>query len=158
MIRPANQQDTKAITALLIRCAEVMSQRGMHHWLGVYDEQSVSQNLTKKQVYVLEENDSIVGCVALGTKPADYYQDCWPDAPIADYYLTQLAVMPEAQGSGHGKELMLFCINQVGNARLQLDAVDHYPALLQFYQNLGFKIISTGIGLGDKRHLFSNKD
>lgn len=156
-IRPATRHDTAAITDLLVRCAQAMNEQGMQHWLGVYDEQAVAQNLSDKQVYVLEVDASIVGCIALGTEAAAYYQDCWPDAPPADYYITQLAVSPSSQGQGYGKTLMHYCLSQLGNKRIQLDAVDHYPALLQFYRNLGFEIIATGIGLGDKRHLFLYK-
>jgi hypothetical protein len=50
---------------------------------------------------------------------------------------------------------MQYCLGIVGDASLQLDTVDHYPALIRFYQSLGFEIIATGIGLGDKRHLLA---
>jgi N-acetylglutamate synthase-like GNAT family acetyltransferase len=153
-IRTANENDIPAITQLLVACAQDMSERGMKHWLGVYDQSGVSNNLRQKQVYVLEHKAQIQGCIALGTQPADYYTDCWPDAPRAAFYITQLAVSPDAQGQGFGKRLMQHCIDKVGTASLQLDAVDHYPALCTFYQRLGFEIIATGVGLGDKRHLF----
>lgn len=155
IIRLAKASDISAITALLQSCARSMSLQGMHHWLDVYDEQSVQHNLNNKTVYVLVSDQNILGCIALGTEKADYYQDCWPQAPQADFYITQLAVSPAAQGKGYGKQLMQHCIEAIGEASLQLDAVDHYPALLRFYQSLGFSIIATGIGLGDRRHLFS---
>lgn len=154
VIRPALSSDITAITELLINCAEAMSQQNMHHWLGVYDTASVAQNMQNKDVFVLEQDGELLGCIALGTEKADYYQDCWPDAPEAEYYITQLAVSPSAQGKGYGKKLMRFCINKAGNASLQLDAVAHYPALLDFYRSLGFEMIASGVGLGDKRHLF----
>lgn len=154
-IRPATVSDVAAITTLLQSCARSMSDQGMHHWLGVYDEDSVKANLSDKQVFVLESDNAILGCIALGTEKAEYYSDCWPQAPEADFYITQLAVSPADQGKGYGRQLMQYCINRVGNAVIQLDAVDHYPALITFYQSLGFSIIETGIGLGDKRHLFS---
>jgi ribosomal protein S18 acetylase RimI-like enzyme len=154
-IRKAHKADIAAITELLQRCAEAMSDQGMHHWLGVYDEASVAVNLDKKSVYVLEKDQHLLGCIALGRHKADYYQDCWPEAPEADFYITQLAVDPDVQGNGYGKQLMQYCLGIVGDASLQLDAVDHYPALIRFYQSLGFEIIATGIGLGDKRHLLA---
>lgn len=154
-IRPATVSDVAAIKTLLQSCARSMSDQGMHHWLGVYDEDSVKANLSNKQVFVLESDNAILGCIALGTEKAEYYSDCWPQAPEADFYITQLAVSPADQGKGYGRQLMQYCINRVGNAVIQLDAVDHYPALITFYQSLGFSIIETGIGLGDKRHLFS---
>jgi ribosomal protein S18 acetylase RimI-like enzyme len=153
VIRQANMDDTAAMVALLQSCAQAMSDQGMHHWLGVYDDTAVITNLQQKTVYVLELNSQIQGCIALGTQKADYYQHCWPDAPAADYYITQLAVSPAAQGKGYGKKLMQFCMEKVHPATIQLDAVDHYPALIRFYKSLGFQIIATGIGLGDKRHL-----
>jgi ribosomal protein S18 acetylase RimI-like enzyme len=139
----------------LTHCAEALSQQGMHHWLDVYDKEEVRSNLATKRIYVLEQNECIIGCVALGTEKAAYYAQCWPDAPEADYYITQLAVDPRWQGEGFGQLLMAHCMRFVGEAHLQLDAVDHYPALLDFYKKLGFRIIATGIGLGDKRHLFT---
>lgn len=157
VIRRANLDDVSALTALLESCAASMSDRGMHHWLGVYDETSVASNLNSKTVFVLETEHELVACVALGTEAAEYYSSCWPDAPKADFYITQLAVRPDKQGSGYGKQLVKHCLNQIGQHTLQLDAVDHYPALLAFYQALGFEIIATGIGLGDKRHLFRFK-
>jgi ribosomal protein S18 acetylase RimI-like enzyme len=154
-IRPAVADDVAAITDLLQACAQSMSDQGMHHWLGVYDEVSVAANLNSKSVFVLESEEHILGCIALGQQKADYYQDCWPRAPEADFYITQLAVSPAAQGRGYGKKLMQHCLDIIGKAPLQLDAVDHYPALIRFYQRLGFQIIATGIGLGDKRHLLA---
>lgn len=154
IIRRATSHDVPELVALLQACAANMSNQGMHHWLGVYDETIVTDNLASKTVFVLESNAELLACIALGTESADYYQDCWPDAPKADYYITQLAVRPDSQGSGYGKQLVQFCLKQVGHHSLQLDAVDHYPALLNFYQSMGFEIIATGIGLGDKRHLF----
>lgn len=154
-IRQAQQADITGITQLLNRCADHMHQHGMSHWLGVYDESSVRENTLTKQVYVLEKDAQILGCIAMGAKKAGYYDACWPTAPEADIYITQLAVSPEVQGSGYGKLLMEFCLNKIQDESVQLDAVDHYPALLKFYKNLGFHIIATGIGLGDKRHLFT---
>lgn len=157
VIRTADLQDVPALVLLLQDCAATMSEQGMHHWLGVYDKVSVAKNLKDKTVFVMECKKELVACVALGTKPADYYQDCWPDAPQADFYITQLAVRPDRQGSGFGKRLIQHCLEQIGQHSLQLDAVDHYPALLAFYQSLNFEIIASGIGLGDKRHLFRYK-
>lgn len=154
-IRKAEQKDISNITDLLIRCAIDMQQQGMSHWLGVYDNEAVKQNLLTKQVYVLEKDEQILGCIAMGTEKASYYDDCWPEAPDAEIYITQLAVSPEKQGAGYGKQLMQFCLNRLQDKTVQLDAVDHYPALLKFYKNLGFQIIATGVGLGDKRHLFT---
>lgn len=157
VIRQATSQDVPAMVSLLQACATAMSAQGMHHWLDVYDETSVAENLDSKTVFVLENDNQLVACVALGTEPADYYQACWPDAPKADFYITQLAVRPDQQGSGLGKKLIQHCLKQVGEQSLQLDAVDHYPALLRFYKSLGFEIIASGVGLGDKRHLFRYK-
>jgi ribosomal protein S18 acetylase RimI-like enzyme len=152
-IRRVSKADIPAMTTLLVHCAESMHQQGMSHWLNVYDVESVSQNLREKEVYVAEANDEVIGCIALGSEQASYYQDCWPDAPTVDVYITQLAVSPNHQGQGIGLSLMRFCMDKSIGKSILLDAVDHYPALIQFYQKLGFKIIRTGIGLGDKRHL-----
>jgi predicted N-acetyltransferase YhbS len=150
----ATEADIPAIVSLLQHCAEHMHQQGMSHWLGVYDLDSVSANLAHKSVYVAKKDHQIVGCIAVNEQPSDYYAECWPDAPKADFYITQLAVSPSLQQQGIGKFLMQEAIKRLPCGKLQLDAVDHYPALLAFYKNLGFEIIRSGIGLGDKRHLF----
>lgn len=154
-IKPANLPDAASLVALLQRCAEHMHQQGMSHWLGVYDAQSVAANLAGKQVYKLVIDNRIAGCIALSQQPSDYYRECWPQAPAADYYITQLAVDPDFQGQGLGQALVHFCLRQTRGAQIQLDAVAHYPALLKFYQQLGFEIIAEGVGLGDYRYLFT---
>lgn len=153
-IQLACQQDVSQLVAMLTACATHMDQLGMSHWLGVYDAASVRQNLLQKSVYVLKQNSQIIGCVALGIRPADYYVDCWPNAPEADFYLTQLAVHPDYQQAGYGQLLLQHCLNLVGTRTLHLDAVAHYPELLNFYRRAGFIQIAEGIGLGDLRCLF----
>lgn len=152
----ASITDITALNHLLNQCADAMATQGMRHWLRVYDEPAVAKNLQKKSVYTLRDKQQIVACVALSNEPADYYADCWPAAPKADYYLTMLAVTPDCQQRGFGKLMVQFCQQQVPTGQtLQLDAVAHYPALLDFYHRLGFQQIHEGIGLGDKRCLFS---
>jgi len=150
----ACRNDVPALVSLLNQCADHMHRQGMSHWLNVYDEQSVKHNVLQKTVYVLKQKSQIIGCVALGLQPADYYADCWPQASAADFYLTQLAVHPQHQQSGYGQFLLQHCLELIGGQTLQLDAVAHYPELLNFYQKSGFKQIAQGIGLGDHRFLF----
>lgn len=154
-ITPAERNDLAPLVDLLQRCARHMHQQGMSHWLGVYDNQSVQANLEQKQVFKLTKDRRIAGCIALSRTPSAYYQECWPQAPHADYYITQLAVDPDFQGQGLGQQLMLFCLQKTRGSQIQLDAVAHYPALLRFYRQLEFEIIAEGIGLGDYRYLFS---
>jgi len=153
-ISQARPEDSEALYRLLNDCANAMHQQGMSHWLNVYDVASVTDNLQQKHVFKLVKDTQLIGCVALATHQADYYADCWPDAPQADWYLTQLAVSPAFQGEGWGQYLVQFCIERVFPQKLQLDAVAHYPALLSFYKKLGFQQIAEGVGLGDKRFLF----
>ena len=71
-IQLACEQDIPALVTLLTECANHMHQQGMSHWLNVYDEASVRQNLLQKTVYVIKQDCRVIGCVALGLKPADY--------------------------------------------------------------------------------------
>ncbi|HET8807556.1 MAG TPA: GNAT family N-acetyltransferase [Methylophaga sp.] len=156
MIEAANSADIDALNILLNQCASAMASQGMRHWLGVYDKQSVTTNVQQKTVFTLRDKQRIVACVALASAPAGYYADCWPEAPKADCYLTMLAVSPDYQQQGLGKLMVQYCQRQIpAGQTLQLDAVAHYPALLDFYRQLGFQQIADGIGLGDKRYLFS---
>lgn len=154
VIEKATLIDSPPLLSLLNTCTQAMHQQGMSHWLNVYDVDSVNANLQQKKVFKLIKEDMLIGCVALATQPADYYAACWPDAPPADWYLTQLAVLPAFQGEGWGQCLVQYCIEQVHPQKLQLDAVAHYPALLAFYKKLGFRQVAEGIGLGDRRFLF----
>ena len=157
-IQLACQIDIPDLVSLLNHCARDMHQQGMSHWLNVYDEQSVKQNLLQKTVYVLKQKSQLIGCVALGVQPASYYTDCWPQAPDADFYLTQLAIHQQHQQSGYGRFLLQYCLELTEGRTLQLDAVAHYPELLKFYRQSGFKQIAEGIGLGDRRYLFEYGD
>ena len=156
MIRPANISDTEALFQLLNQCAQALAEQGMRHWLGVYSLEAILNNLNIKKVLVLEQDHTIVGCIALSNVAADYYQRCWPQADKADIYISQFAIAPDKQKQGLGKQLINYCLRDLpAHHTVQLDAIAHYPALLDFYHRLGFRIIATGIGLGDKRHLFT---
>ena len=156
VIDVASEHDSEALYTLLNQCAEAMAAEGMQHWLGVYSKQAIIDNLQQKDVYLLRRDTELLGCVALSENPADYYAECWPQAPAANFYLTQLAVAPHYQSQGLGKFLVQFCQQQIPSGKsLQLDAVAHYPALLAFYRQLGFQQIAEGVGLGDKRFLFT---
>lgn len=156
VIDVADEQDGEALHILLNQCTDAMAAQGMQHWLGVYSKQAIIDNLQQKDVYLLRRDNALLGCVALSENPADYYADCWPQAPAANFYLTQLAVAPHYQSQGLGKFLVQFCQQQIPSGKtLQLDAVAHYPVLLAFYLQLGFQQIAEGVGLGDKRFLFT---
>ena len=152
----ASTDDIDALNSLLNHCAMDMAAQGMTHWLDVYDTKTITENLQQKTVYTLRRHQQIIACVALSKSAANYYEDCWPAAPVADYYLTMLAVSPNFRQLGLGKLMVQFCQQQIPRGQvLQLDAVAHYPALLAFYRKLGFQKIHEGIGLRDKRYLFS---
>lgn len=156
-IRHGQPRDRDDLVALLGQCTAALSRRGMHHWRGVYDDAAVSENLRAKQVYLLERDGELVGCVAIGRNRPDYYDDCWPHAPEASYYLGQLAVHPAHQKRGYGALLVRHCLQLTTPSSVQLDAVAHYPALQEFYVRLGFQRIASGFALGDYRYLYTNR-
>ena len=83
--------------------------------------------------YVYEEDDTIIGCI---------FAICKISGSKKELYINEMAVVPERQGQGIGRQLLnevLDYSREAGLAGVVLYTSEYAPAF-KFYENNGFKL------------------
>jgi GNAT superfamily N-acetyltransferase len=145
-VRLAADADAESIRAIHAAVAEeVTSRLGQGYWSKQPKLERVREAIQKSNttVYVLEDDQHVIGTVTVSTKPAHFWRKrIWrePDAPALCVY--GLAVLPERYRTGAGTQLMRFCeslARNVGLRYVRLDAFEANPASNGFYLSLGYE-------------------
>ncbi len=147
-IRKCTKEDIVATGAFYDRVVEYLDAHiNYPKWVYKgYPSEPYASFMTDEGVqYICLENERIVGAFVLNTDPeADYKKGDW-SANLSDgeyMVIHALAVDPDCQGSGIGKEILNYCINmakQSGFKAIRLDIVpDNIPAQ-RLYEGFGFR-------------------
>ena len=90
-------------------------------------------NQNKFVGYVYEEENAIIGCI---------FSLCKISGSKKEIYINEMAVLPERQGQGIGKQLLNAVLDyskEMGFAGVVLYTSEYAPAF-KFYENNGFKL------------------
>ncbi|UFT99803.1 GNAT family N-acetyltransferase [Radiobacillus kanasensis] len=101
MIRLAELKDLPAIMEVVSASVEVMNGQGNFQWDNTYPlAENFQGDLDKQELYVYEEDEHVLGAVAISEKEhSEYHEISWSsDAPAIT--TKRLAVHPEARGKG----------------------------------------------------------
>ena len=145
MIRKATDSDIEQVYSLLLSCADWVSQKGYHHWLGAIKKDKLTENIANQIVYVLEDDETILGTVTLFPNEPEYARGVWNDDKRC-LYISKLATLPTSQGKGHASALLKFTEDLAKRRNikiLRLDCVSNYPQLNEYYLKRGFVYIAS---------------
>lgn len=133
MIRRMKKEDLK-------QCGEIYAKAfPMEYWGIDWNPDNACEYLTdffeqRKFVgYVYEEEDTIIGCL---------FALCKISGSKNEIYINEMAVLPEIQGQGIGKQLLQAVLdysNEAGLAGVVLYTSEYAPAS-KFYEKNGFKL------------------
>ncbi|WP_321935837.1 GNAT family N-acetyltransferase [Paraburkholderia sp. J8-2] len=102
-----------------------------------FSENWVRNNVSEKEVYVVEMEGTLVGAFSLVLDEDNHWG---PQAPVAGY-VHGLSVRKDFNGRGLGSFMLDWCANQVSglNRRfVRLDCAIHNAKLCAWYESLGF--------------------
>lgn len=142
-IKKAETTDSATIYKILSLCGEHLATNlGLTHWFPPYPKEFIEKNILERDVYLVYENEEIIGTFTLGITPvANYDLTRWQNPSSKAMYLNRLAILPSLQGNGLGN----WCMEQIeaiacqnGCKALRFDAINH-PKLLTFYKKLGYQ-------------------
>lgn len=113
MIRKATEEDIDLILYITKQCAFNMMDRGIYQWNETYPNRWAFENDIKcDELYVLELNNAIVGCIMVSTlKDEEYVPIKWLTTNDSAVYIHRLAIQPKYQGKGYAQRLMDFAEN-----------------------------------------------
>src|SRR5690606_23747657 len=110
MIRLAKISEIPNILNITRACAKSMMDQGIFQWNEHYpSEEAFRKDIGRKELYVLEENDQLIGTIVLSTLMDEEYDPIgWSVPNNNNMYIHRLAVHPQEQKKGYAKVLMDF--------------------------------------------------
>lgn len=143
-IRSATLTDIDSILKMTKACALYMMQNKIFQWNENYpNRKAFEHDISKKELFVLENNEEIVGSIVISTHMDEEYKSinwCTPDGNNA--YIHRLAVHPKYQGKGYAQQLMTFAENHAienNYASIRLDTFSRNKKNQKFYELRGYK-------------------
>ena len=139
----ASQADAARIAAL--RCAtaaHLAATFGKGHWSHMVTERAVSRDLKTSRILVVRRGPLIVATMTLGTKKPWAIDLAYFTTVPRALYLHAMAVAPEFQRQGIGRDLVrqaLAVARAFPSQAIRLDAYDAPAGAGGFYARLGFR-------------------
>jgi GNAT superfamily N-acetyltransferase len=144
-IATATADDAAAIAGVRNAAAEGLTRLyGRGHWSGVTTEQGVLRGINTSRVLVARSGDTIVGTLRLATKKPWAIDPAFFADSRRPLYLVDMAVAPEAQRRGTGRELLNAAVRTAEGWKadaIRLDAYDHAAGAGTFYEKCGFEAV-----------------
>ena len=144
MIRKATPSDLDSIKQLTEACAVAMQQRNIFQWNEHYpSRERLEKDIELQELYVLEEEEELLGIVALTpTMDDEYVPIKWLTPGGNNIYVHRLATHPAIWGSGYGQELMDFAedfARENNYQSVRLDTFSLNRRNQRFYESRGYK-------------------
>ena len=144
MIRKATASDLATIKELTEACAKGMQEKGIFQWNEHYPSlERLQEDINKKELYVLEENNVLEGIVVLTPDMDEEYIPVeWFTPNGNNLYVHRLATHPKKWGSGNGRKLMDFAeafAKEQKYISVRLDTFSKNERNQKFYEARGYK-------------------
>ncbi len=138
-------EDVDSIMDIFIACTDAMVAAGIHQWNYTYPTPKVvTQDIRKQEAYVFKEGEKCLATITLNTDQDKQYENInWSFPSDKVFVIHRLAVHPQAQGRGFGKQLCLLAeqvAQEQGCEVIRLDAYSENTISNQLYLRLGYQI------------------
>lgn len=139
--RLANEKDIDNICRILKNLIS-KKYKGLN-WDEEYpNREIIIRDIREKELFVLENNNGIVGSVVLNSIGEEAYDDLNWKSEMPQIYVHRLFVNPEIKGKGYGKALMEACREYLltkGYRSIRLDTFSENESAQSFYEKQGFE-------------------
>ena len=144
MIRKGLSSDINIILKITKACANHMIGQGIYQWNEHYPNKSAFEiDVDRNELYVLEINGEINGCITISTIMDDEYIPVkWLTSNKNNIYIHRLAIHPEQQGKGYAQQLMDFAEQHAmenSYTSIRLDTFSQNKRNQIFYELRGYK-------------------
>ncbi|GAA4892471.1 GNAT family N-acetyltransferase [Flaviramulus aquimarinus] len=144
MIRKATLEEIDKILHITRACAVYMIEKNIYQWNEFYpNKQAFLKDINRNELYVLELENSIIGCIIISTfMDEEYIPISWLTPNTNNIFIHRLAIHPNQQGKGYAQQLMQFAEdfakkNQYTSVRL--DTFSQNSRNQKFYEQRGYK-------------------
>ncbi len=144
MIRLAKAEDIDILMVVTKACANYMISKDIYQWNEHYPSKSAFENdVRRNELYVLEVNSTIIGCIVISTHMDDEYIPIeWLTPNNKNIYIHRVAIHPNYQGKGYAQQLMAFAEKYTienNYTSIRLDTFSQNKRNQKFYELRGYK-------------------
>ena len=144
MIRKATLKDIGKLLEITKACAVSMIHKKIYQWNEFYpNKNAFLKDLEQNELYVLELNNELIGCVCVSTfMDEEYKAISWLSQTKNNIYIHRLAIQPNHQGKGYAQKLMTFAegfAEKKNFLSVRLDTFSQNERNVKFYENRGYK-------------------
>lgn len=144
MIVPAKHSEIPQILSLVRACARFMISNHILQWNEHYPNQQVfEKDIERGELYLLKDNNHIIGTIVISTRMDDEYHDiAWLTPSKGNIYLHRLAVHPNHQGQGNARSLMDYAhahAQAINAPSIRLDTFSQNKRNQRFYEARGYQ-------------------
>ncbi len=144
MIRKATLNDIDSIIDITKACARHMMTRNIFQWNEHYPNRTPFENdVRRNELYVLEIENTIIGCIVLSIVMDDEYIPIqWLSPNENNIYIHRLAIHPKHQGKGFAQLLMDYAENfsiENNYTSMRLDTFSQNDRNQKFYELRGYQ-------------------
>jgi ribosomal protein S18 acetylase RimI-like enzyme len=137
-------KDKKGVLSLFRSVTQDLQRQGILQWDWFYPNGIViGSDLRNKNLFGLKMDGQVIAAVVLDSKQSSKYAVLqWSDIQGQSACIHRLAVHPEYQGHGLGKQLLQFAeslARQQGNSSIRLDVYTGNPGAVSMYNRAGYR-------------------
>ena len=143
MIRLAKILEIPDILNITQACAKSMIDEGIYQWNEYYpSKEAFEKDIARKELYVLEENEEIIGTIVLSTlMDEEYCPINWLTPNKNNIYIHRLAVHPKEQKKGYAMDFGEDYARKGGFISVRLDTFSKNGRNNRFYQARGYQTV-----------------
>ncbi len=142
MLKLAKKENIKEIKLMYSKIVEKMNEKGIDIWDDVYPCEFFGKDIEKENMYILEENSTIVGSFVLCENHSGENKVVWENKDSKAIYIDRLGVNTEYTKQGIGVKLLnsaLKLAEEKEKDYLRLFVIDYNLPAIKLYEKFGFK-------------------
>ena len=144
MIRAAKEEEIDTLLEITRACAKAMIAKNIFQWNEFYPyREAFVEDFENDELYILEVNDDIIGCITLSARMDDEYVPIsWLTENDNNLYIHRLAIHPNHQGNGYAQQLMDFAEDHASvftYDSIRLDTFSQNERNQKFYEQRCYK-------------------
>jgi GNAT superfamily N-acetyltransferase len=140
----AKEKDLPEILELVAACTKKMESEGNLQWSDDYPTEDIlRKDITKGDLFVLNDGGKILGIIALTYKEEPQYADIeWEDKSGNALEVHRMGVHPKHQSEGVGKRMFEFAQDHAlknGYSSIRMDTYFENDSMIGLIEGLGYK-------------------
>ena len=148
IIRRFTDDDAEKVSALIIRTEKITNSKDYsEEWISAFEKRAQPSDMLERaswtHFYVVEDNDSIIGCGAIGP-----YWDSETESSLFNIF-----VSPEYQGTGIGRKIIETLEQDEYFLRAKRIEIPASITAVNFYRKLGYDF-KNGVDRPDEEQMY----